>query len=184
MKRYLLIAVAVVSAWSGVVSAAELKLGFVNAAKILEEAPQADTARNKLEKEFSGRNKKLIDGQKELKALEDKLAKDGAVMSDAERAKSERNINALRRDLKRDQDEAREDFNIRRNEEFSKLQKQVYEAIVALAKQENYDLIVGDGAIYSSERVDITDKVMARLKAGAPEAAKGGATEPAAQPKQ
>lgn len=183
MKKYLLIAVAVVSAWSGVVSAAELKLGFVNAAKILEDAPQAEHARNKLEKEFSGRNKKLIDGQKEIKTLEDKLAKDGAVMSDAERGKSERNINALRRDLKRDQDEAREDFNIRRNEEFSRLQKQVYEAIVALAKKENYDLIVADGAIYSSERVDITDKVMARLKAAAPEAAKGGATEPAAQPK-
>ena len=141
---------------------------------------QADAARSKLEKEFSGRNKKLIDGQKELKALEDKITKDGAVMSDAERAKSERNISALRRDLKRDQDEAREDFNIRRNEEFSKLQKQVYEAIVGIAKQENYDLIIGDGAIYSSERVDITSKVMVRLKAGAPEAK---AAEPATQSK-
>ncbi len=183
MKKYLLIAVAVVSVWSGVVSAAELKLGFVNFAKILEEAPQAIAAQNKLEKEFSGRSKKVIDGQKEIKTLEDKLAKDGAVMSDAERAKSERNISALRRDMKRDSDEAREDLNIRRSEEVSKLQKLVYEAIVALAKKENYDLIVADGAIYSSERVDITDKVMARLKAAAPEAAKGGATEPAAQPK-
>lgn len=183
MNRYLLIAVVLVSAWSGAVSAAELKLGFVNAAKILEEAPQAVVAQNKLEKEFSGRNKKLIDGQKELKALEDKLSKDSAVMSDAERGKTERNINALRRDLKRDQDEAREDFNIRRNEEFSRLQKQVYEAIVAIAKQESYDLVVAEGAIYSSERVDITNKVMARLKAGTPEAAKGAAGEPATQPK-
>ncbi len=183
MKRYVMIAVAAMLVWTGVASAAELKLGFVNAAKILEEAPQADAARNKLEKEFSARNKKLIDGQKELKTLEDKINKDAAVMSDVERAKAERNINALRRDMKREQDEAREDFNIRRNEEFSKLQKLVYEAIVALAKQESYDLIIGDGAIYSSERIDITDKVMARLKAAPMEASKNGGPQTAV-PKQ
>ena len=40
--------------------------------------------------------------------------------------------------------------------------------------------IIGDGAIYSSERVDITSKVMVRLKAGAPEAK---AAEPATQSK-
>lgn len=183
MKRYVLVVVVAMLGWSGVVSAAELKLGFVNAAKILEEAPQADAARNKLEKEFSARNKKLLDAQRDLKALEDKSSKDAAVMSDTERAKVERNINALRRDMKRDQDEAREDFNIRRNEEFSKLQKLVYEAIVALAKQEGYDLIMGDGAIYSSERIDITDKVMARLKTAPPETSKNGGTQPAS-PKQ
>lgn len=183
MKKYVWVVVVAMLGWSGVITAAELKLGFVNAAKILEEAPQADAARNKLEKEFSARNKKLLDAQRDLKALEDKISKDAAVMSDTERAKAERNVNALRRDMKRDQDEAREDFNIRRNEEFSKLQKLVYEAIVALAKQEGYDLIIGDGAIYSSERIDITDKVMARLKTTPPEASKNGGPQPAS-PKQ
>ena len=183
MKRYVVVVVVALLGWGSVVSAAELKLGFVNAAKILEEAPQADAARSKLEKEFSARNKKLLDTQRDLKAMEDKINKDAAVMSDTERAKTERNVNALRRDMKRDQDEAREDFNIRRNEEFSKLQKLVYEAIVALAKQESYDLIVADGAIYSSERIDITDKVMARLKAApAPEASKNGGS-PTTSPK-
>ncbi|MEW6352936.1 MAG: OmpH family outer membrane protein [Pseudomonadota bacterium] len=153
-------------------SAAEMKLGFVNAAKILEEAPQAEAARSKLEKEFAPRDKALVATQKEIKSLEDKLAKDGAIQSESERRKAERDVLTQKRDLKRAQDEFREDFNIRRNEEFGKLQKLVYEAIVALAKQENYDLIVGDGAIYASDRVDITDKVLERLK--------GGKSEPAA----
>ena len=38
---------------SGNVAAADLKVGFVNAAKVLEQAPQADAARASLEKEFS-----------------------------------------------------------------------------------------------------------------------------------
>ena len=162
---------------SPVASAQELKLGFVNVAKIAEEAPQAEAARSKLEKEFAPRDKNLVESQKELKAQEDKLAKDGPVLSEAERVKAERDIVSQRRDLKRAQDEFREDFNIRRNEEFAKLQKLVSESIVSLAKKEGYDLIVGDGTIYASDRVDITDKVLEALKG-----AKGA--EPAAPKKE
>ncbi len=162
---------------SSVASAQELKLGFVNVAKIAEEAPQAEAARSKLEKEFAPRDKGLGESQKQLKVLEDKLAKDGAVISEAERAKAEREILSQRRDLKRSQDEFREDFNIRRNEEFAKLQKLVADTIVSLAKKESYDLIVGDGTLYASDRVDITDKVLEALKG-----AKGA--EPAAPKKE
>lgn len=146
------------------VIAAELKLGFVNAAKILEESPQAEGARNKLEKEFAPRDKELVATQKQIKSREDKLSKDGAVMSESERRKNEREILSEKRDFKRAQDEFREDFNIRRNEEFSKLQKLVFDTIVTLAKQESYDLIVSDGAIYASDRVDITAQVLDSLK--------------------
>jgi len=144
--------------------AAELKLGFVNAAKILEEAPQAEAARNKLEKEFASRDKDLVASQRQVKSLEDKLSKDDSSFSETDRRKAERDIITQKRDLKRAQDEFREDFNIRRNEEFGKLQKLVYDTIVTLAKQDSYDLIVGDGAIFASDRVDITNKVLERLK--------------------
>lgn len=145
--------------------AQNLKIGFVNAAKILDEAPQAAAARNRLQKEFEPRNKGLEDAATGLRRLEDKLARDGAVMADSERRKLERNLIAQQRELKRSQSEFREDFNIRRNEELGKLQRLVYEAIIQLAKEQNFDLIVNDGAVvYASEQVDITDSVLQRLK--------------------
>lgn len=150
--------------FSSTASAAELRLGFVNAAKVLEEAPQAKEARERLEKEFAPRDKELVNAQQDLKKMEDKLARDGAVMGEGEQRKLERDILNAKREIKRSQDEFREDFNIRRNEEFGKLQRRVYEAIVALAKQDNYDVILGDGVIFASERVDLTDKVLERLK--------------------
>jgi outer membrane protein len=147
-----------------VAQAAELKIGFVNAAQILDKAPQAELARSRLEKEFAPRDKSLVDAQKSLRSLEEKLARDSAVMGDSERRNLERDIIAQQRELKRAQDEFREDFNIRRNEELGSLQRQVYEAIVSLAKEEQFDLIVNDGAvIYASEQVDITDQVLRRL---------------------
>ena len=147
-----------------VAQAVELKIGFVNAAKILDKAPQAELARTRLEKEFAPRDKSLVDAQRSLRSLEEKLARDSAVMGDSERRNLERDIIAQQRELKRSQDEFREDFNIRRNEELGSLQRQVYEAIVSLAKEEQFDLIVNDGAvIYASEQVDITDQVLRRL---------------------
>ncbi len=146
------------------VAAADLKVGFVNAAKVLEQAPQADAARAALEKEFSPRDKSLLKSQKDIRKLEDRLARDGAIMSESERRKLERNIVSRKRDIKREQEEFREDLNIRRNESFEKLRRRVYEVIVDIAKKEKYDLVVSDGVVYADDRIDITDKVVGRLK--------------------
>ncbi len=145
--------------------AAELKVGVVNASEVMEKAPQAESARNKLEKEFAPRNEELVAAQKELKQMEDKLSRDGAVMSDDERRKLERDILSARRDLKRTQDEFRDDLNIRRNEELAKLQRQISETIQALAKEQSFDIILTNATVlYSSKRLDITDQVVDRLK--------------------
>jgi len=147
-------------------ASAEMRIGYVDAVRVLEAAPQADTARAAIEKEFSGRDRELVAAQKAVKAQEDKLDKDGAIMSESERARLERDIISARRDLKRDQDEFREDLNFRRNEEFGKIQKVIVDAIQAIAKDEKYDLVVGQGVVYFSPQVDLTDKVIAKLKAG------------------
>src|SRR3972149_561395 len=146
------------------VCAEDYKLGAVNAIRVLEESPQAEQARTTIEKEFSPRDKQLVAAQKDLKALEDKLNKDSAIMSEAERNKLERDIINKKRDLKRDQDEFREDFNLRRNEEFAKIQKDVVDAIQKVAKDNNYDVVLSDGGLYASPKVDISNLVIEHLK--------------------
>lgn len=143
---------------------AEVKVGFVNTVKLMEEAPQAKAAISKMEAEFAPREKELVALQRDIKQAEDKLSRDAAVMSDADRSKTERDLVSRKRELKRAQDEFREDLNIRRNEELSKLQRRLYDAIVDLAKAENYDLIVSEGVVFASTRIDITDAVLTRLK--------------------
>jgi outer membrane protein len=146
------------------VPAAELKIGFVNVARLLEKAPQAEQAKKELEREFAPRDKKLVSEQKEIKQLEEKLAKDAAVMSDAERQKLDKDIISRKREAKRLQDEFREDFNLRRNEELTQLQKEIFEAIQSIAKDENFDLLLTDGVVYASETIDVTSKVAKKLE--------------------
>lgn len=142
------------------------KIGVVNAVRILESAPQAEQAKKRLENEFAARDRKLVAAQKAVKQKEEKLAKDGAIMSESERVKLEREAVAARRELKRDQDEFRDDLNFRRNEEFGKIQKDIVQAIQKIAKDQKYDLIVGEGVIFASSKVDITDAVIKQLKSG------------------
>jgi len=147
--------------------AADYKIGVVNAPRVLEAAPQAEVARVKLEKEFAARDQKLVAAQKELKTLEDRAQKDGAIMSESERGRLERDIMAKRRDLKRDTQEFQEDVNYRRNEEMATIQQQIADAIISLSKEQGFDMVLGTGVVFASEKVDITDLVIARLKKGA-----------------
>lgn len=144
-------------------AAAELKIGYVNAVKVIEEAPQGEAALKKLEAEFSPRDKKIVEMQNKIKQLEQELEKNALVLKDAERRAREHEIVTLKRDVRRLSQEFREDYNLRRNEELAALQKVVYKAIVEIAKQERFDLILHEGVIYAGTKIDITDKVLKKL---------------------
>lgn len=146
------------------VQAADVKIGFVSIAKILNSAPQAEAASKRLEQEFAPRKKGLDEALKALRRQEEKLAKDGAVMGDSQRRSLESEIRNQARELKRTSDEFREDFNLRRNDELGKFQKQVMEVVTNVAKEQGFDLVVNDSAtLYASPQVDVTDKVLSRL---------------------
>jgi outer membrane protein len=144
---------------------ADLKIGYVNAAKVLDEAPQADEVAKKLKKEFSGKESDLQASNKEIKQLEDKMSRDGAVMSETERSKLERDIMIRKRDLQHATDAFRDDLNLRRNDEMNKLLAIVQQAIEGIGKEQNFDLIVYEGVAYASSAIDITDKVSEKLRA-------------------
>lgn len=147
------------------VHAADTRIGIVNTAKLLKEAPQAEAARKKLESEFAPRDVKIVELQALIKKMEESLSKDAAVMSEAARKTQEREIVAKKRDVKRSREEFTEDFNFRRNEEIGKLQKLVSETILSLAKVKKYDIILNESVIYASQQVDITTSVLEELRA-------------------
>ncbi len=147
------------------INAAELKIGVVNAGAVLEKSPQKAKALARLEKEFSSRSKSLESKLKSLRSKQQKLAQDGAILGADERKIKERAILSEQRELKRLQAEYSEDLSIRRNEELRKLEKNIAQTIVDLAKKESYDLVIYQGVIFASDKVDMTPKVLELLKA-------------------
>lgn len=143
--------------------AAELKVGYVQVDKILQEAPQTSESSKKLEKEFGPRSQELDRMQKQIRDLESALDKDGVTMSETDRRNKERDVSNLKIEFQRKQRELREDINIRKNEELGALQDRINKAVQTVSEAEGYDLVVYSGVAYASKKIDITDKVLKSL---------------------
>ena len=146
-------------------AAGGLKIGVVNFAKLIQDSPQAKITLKALEDEFSPRQRELVTKQNELKERQAKLDKDTQVMGAEERRTAESRYRDDERDLGRRQNEFLEDFNVRRNEELSKLQRNLLQEVQAYAKQKGYDLIVGEGVLYAGANIDVTAQVLANVEA-------------------
>jgi outer membrane protein len=147
------------------VAHAQTKIAVVNWQQLLEEAPQAKSAMAALQDEFQPRQKEIVQQQKDLKAKEDKLQRDGAVMAENERRNAEKDLREGQRELARKQNEWVEDLNLRRNEEIGKVQRSLQQEVQAFAKTSGFDLIIGDGVLYRNESLDITAQVLTALQA-------------------
>lgn len=145
-------------------SYAEMKIGFVNLVKLIEDAPQGEAATKKIEAEFSPRDNAIRKKQEKAQSLESDIEKNGLVMKPSELSKKEAEITKLKRELKREAEEFREDYNLRRNEELKVLQKVVREAINEVGKKNNFDLILAEGVLYTSDEANITELVLKNLR--------------------
>src|ERR1700733_12844530 len=168
-------------------ASAEIKLGYVNFQKLLEEVPQTKTAMQALENEFAPRRRELLTMQNDMKARDDKLQKEGAVMSEADRAKAEKGLRDQQREFQRKAGEFQDDASTRRNEEIGKVQRYLVTEIQGYASAQGYDLVLGDGVFFAKGPLDITAQVLAvlatkpaTLPAAAPAGASGAAAKPAA----
>ena len=165
----LLIAAALVAAPGA--GAQALKIGFVNFGRLLEESPQAKSAQQALEAEFMPRQREVAAQQKSLQEKTDKLQKEAAVMSEADRVRTEREVRDLELNVNRRFKELQEDLNLRRNEEVGRMQRALLQEVQAYARANGYQLVVSEGVLFAAEGVDITPQVVTAIKSKSPAAA-------------
>ena len=139
-----------------------MRIGFVNTERILRDSNAAKAAQQKLEQEFSRRDKELQETAARLKGMSEKLDRDASVLSDTDRVRRQRELAELDKDFQRKQREFREDLNQRRNEELAAVIERANRVIKQLAEQEKYDIVLQE-AVFASPRIDITDKVLRAL---------------------
>jgi outer membrane protein len=163
---------------------AEVKIAYVDYGRLQEESPQAKAALDAIRNEFTPRQRELQTQQAALKAKEDKLQKDAATMSQDQRTRAEKELRDGLRELQRKQAEVQDDFNARRNEELSRLQRTLIEEVRTYAKAQAFDLVIADSVIYSTPSVDITPAILQVLQArGGKPAASTTAPAPGTAPK-
>ncbi len=157
--------IALVCAFALPAAAQEMKIGVVSLPALIERAPQTKAAMDALQEEFAPRQREFQAKQKEYEELAEKIQKDLAVMGETERRNAQKEVRDLERDLARMQNEFQEDLNLRQNEEYGKLQRDMLKEVQDFAEAQGYDLIVGDGVLYVTSAVNITDDVLRAVEA-------------------
>ena len=168
VKRQLVkagLGVALLCAFALPAAAQDMKIGVVSLPALIERAPQTKIAMDALQEEFAPRQREFLAKQKEFEELTAKAQKDFAVMGETERRNAEKDLRDLQREVSRLQNEFREDLNLRQNEEYGILQRAMLKDVQDYAQTQGFDLIVGDGVLFASSAVNITEQVLRTVEA-------------------
>ena len=165
MRKILISLVFLLAIVPGAATAADAKVAYVNLPYLIDNSPQAQAASGELEEKFGPQQQELQRKQQEFQQLQQKLQKDGLTsMSEEERNQAQDQLRTLKREIQRMNQALREDVNMERNDAFKQVRQAVMEAVQKLAQDEGYDLVVGQGALYASDAVNITERVLERMK--------------------
>jgi Skp family chaperone for outer membrane proteins len=164
LKKSVIFMVLLMLGLAGVSTAQAQTIVVVDIGKVIEQSPQWQSMQKVLQADYDKRSKTFSAEASKIKKLEDQLEKDRDVMSSTEVTRQEQDIRSRRRKLSYDQGEARDDINMRIAEERRKLTLQAVELSKEIGKEMKVDLILASGVVYYKESIDITDKVLQRLK--------------------
>jgi len=141
---------------------ADMRIGFVNAERVMRESAPAARALKKLEKEFERREQELQKMGKTLQSMQSSMEKTASTLPETERKAKEREFSEMSRDFQRKERTLREDYAQRQHEELAGIQEQANRVIQQIAEKEKYDLILQE-AVYANPGIDVTDKVIKAL---------------------
>lgn len=143
--------------------AALSRIGFVDIPYLIDKAPQALEAEQRLETEFAPRQAELKAQREQLAELTARLNDNSLELPEADQIRLDRETRGLERRIKRSEQDFREELNIQKNNEFKKVRILVLEAIAQFGKTHDYDLIVSDGVLFAAKRIDVTERILESL---------------------
>ena len=162
MKRFLLLLLTFFVFVAGPATAQQLRVGYVDMKRVLDNAPQVLAGREKLDLEFRPRNETIEFQERQVQTMENRLQM-GDLAEDA-RARLDRELREMRRNVNRQKEDLRDELSFRRTEEVQKLEEQINQAVQEIARDSGYDLILSSPVVYADPSLDITSLILDRLR--------------------
>lgn len=144
-----------------------VRIGYVDMKRLLDNAPQVVAGRRKLEREFASGDAALKADETRAAALRERQKREAGTAKPAESEALQREIDALDRSIKRSRESLRADLKTRSDQELDRSWREINDAVVEFAREQGYDLIVPSPVVYAGPKVDITDRVLERLRRSA-----------------
>jgi len=149
---------------AGAAAAEELLIGYVDVQALLDDAPQAKAAEERLEQEFSSREAEIAALADALREDEQRFYARAAQLGAEQRRSAEAALRERARDLRRMRAEFQQDLEVRRSQAFREFSAEMLELAREIAREDGYDLVFTGAVIYASKRTDMTERVRRRLE--------------------
>ena len=155
---------------AGAAQAAGAKVGFVNARRILQTTPGWQAAEQTFSKDSEAYRAELQKLQASLDSAAQDFEQQSVVMSPTQRQAKRTDLEAKRQGLEQKAQELQQKAQQREQELLAPLQTKVNGVIEAVRAEGGYALIFdvsgpGSGIVAADRSLDLTDKVIERLKA-------------------
>lgn len=165
MKRFI-VSMAAVLLMTGVsiAQAADIKIGIVDMQQIMTKSKQAEKLRADLEKRFSPKKADLQKSADAFKADVEKLKRDEAVMSSADKDKLQKKLMDQQQSLQTRQQSLQKDAMSAQNEAIQSLIDNVKTAVKKIAAEDKLTVVIAkEAAIYQDDSLDVTAKVLKKM---------------------
>ncbi|MEW5790400.1 MAG: OmpH family outer membrane protein [Pseudomonadota bacterium] len=145
---------------------ADIKIGYVDLDRALQQMPQAKAAADSLNRDLEARQREIDQRREKIQQQQAELERQAATLSEAQRRERERQLQNMILNLQRMQQSAQEELNVKRNQALKELQDRLLRVVGSIGQRGGYTLIVHDKSVlYADRRIDITDQVLTELKA-------------------
>ena len=144
--------------------AEDLNIAVLDTQRALVESEEAKTLVEKINRELKQEEADAKELNDEVRVLQEKLSKDGEVMSASEKRKTTKSIEDKQIDLQFMVNKLQKELNDRRQELLQQMVPKVDAVLKDLIELEGYDFILERGSLrYANPKHDITRKVTEKL---------------------
>ncbi|MFK8011046.1 MAG: OmpH family outer membrane protein [Marinicellaceae bacterium] len=160
--KYLVVLILLICTFSAV--NAEGKIGFVDMETLINNSPQIRAAQSSISQEFEVQYSDIEQKESDLKLLENRITKDGAIMTLSELSQLQERARILDRQVRRAKEDLKDAISIRNNQVLSTIQNELNDIVTQYAKDNGYDAILINAILYVSDEMDITQEILQILK--------------------
>ena len=145
-------------------AASDLKIGFVSVQDLLTQAPQVEAVNAAMIERFGGKKQELQDLEADIKTMQENYKRNELVMTEDKLNELKTKLIGKVQNFKQHEATLAQEVKVMRNQELAVLQKDVRDIINDIAKRDNYDLILSEGVVFATEKLDITESVLDEMK--------------------
>jgi len=153
----------IVGGWSGSSLAADLKIGYVDIQKAVNESQAGKEAKKSIAKELEKYHRQFLDKQKELQTMKESLEKQAPMLNPETRTAKEKELQNKIREFQRWQEDIQNEVNQKTKEMERQISLGLQKVIQKLGADEGYSLIIDKNEVivlFASKAIDLTDKVI------------------------